>query len=129
MSHVFKRNITLLLFKDEHARVILIAFQVLLLAEKVIGIQVVAECFPCTSLSVHQGEQLCGILQLQVLHAVPGVLAALLPLHHGHGSAVLHQVLDGTSRSLLRPPAAPRPLTFVDSLKEADGQHEKATFE
>lgn len=50
-----------------------------------------------TSLSVHQGEQLRRILQLQVLHAVPCVFAALLPLHYGDRSEVLHQVLDGTS--------------------------------
>lgn len=41
-----------------------------------------------------QGEQLCRFLQLQVLHPVPGLLAALLPVHRCHRAAVLHQFLD-----------------------------------
>ncbi|KAF4075634.1 hypothetical protein AMELA_G00221120 [Ameiurus melas] len=44
--------------------------------------------------SLPVGEQLCRVLQLQVLHPVPGLLAAVLPVHRCHGSAVLHQVLD-----------------------------------
>lgn len=41
-----------------------------------------------------QGEQLCGIRQLQVFHAVFVVLATVLPFYNCYGSSVLHQVLD-----------------------------------
>lgn len=44
----------------------------------------------------HQGEQLRRILQLQVLHAVLGIFAALLPFYNRYRSSVLHQILDGT---------------------------------
>lgn len=41
-----------------------------------------------------QGEQLRGLLQLQVLHPLLGLLAALLLVHRSHRAAVFHQVLD-----------------------------------
>lgn len=46
-------------------------------------------------ISCLQGEQLCWLLQLQVLHPVPGLLAGVLFVHRRHSSAVFHQVLDG----------------------------------
>lgn len=44
----------------------------------------------------HQGEQLRRFLQLQVLHAVLGIFAVLLPFYNCDRSSVLHQILDGT---------------------------------
>lgn len=41
-----------------------------------------------------QGQQLRGLLQLQVLHPLPGLLAGVLPIHCRHRAAVLHQILD-----------------------------------
>lgn len=41
-----------------------------------------------------QGEQLRGLLQLQVLHPLPGLLTGVLSVHRSHRAAVLHQILD-----------------------------------
>lgn len=49
-----------------------------------------------------QGEQLRGILQLQVFHPLPGLLAAVLLIHRSHRVAVFHQVLDGRWQRALR---------------------------
>lgn len=49
-----------------------------------------------------QGEQLRGILQLQVFHPLPGLLAGVLSVHRSHRVAVFHQILDGESRRALR---------------------------
>lgn len=47
------------------------------------------------SVIVHlQGEQLCGILQLQVFHPLPGLLFGVLFVHRSHRVAVFHQILD-----------------------------------
>lgn len=45
-----------------------------------------------------QGEQLCGFLQLQVFHPLPGLLAGVLSVHRGHRAAVLHKILDSEYR-------------------------------
>lgn len=45
-----------------------------------------------------QGEQLRGVLQLQVLHPLPGLLAGVLSVHRSHRVAVFHQILDGESQ-------------------------------
>lgn len=42
-----------------------------------------------------QGEQLRGLLQLQVFHAVLGLFAALLSFYNCYGFPVLYQILDG----------------------------------
>lgn len=42
-----------------------------------------------------QGEQLRGILQLQVFHPLPGLLAVVLFVHRSHRVAVFRQILDG----------------------------------
>lgn len=47
----------------------------------------------CPSVRV-QGEQLRRILQLQVLHPLPGLLAGVLSVHRSHRAAVFHKVLD-----------------------------------
>lgn len=49
-----------------------------------------------------QGEQLCGILQLQVFHPLPGLLAGVLFVHRGHRVTVFHQILDGEWRRVSR---------------------------
>lgn len=49
-----------------------------------------------------QGEQLRGILQLQVFHPLPGLLTGVLCVHRSHRAAVFHQILDGESHRALR---------------------------
>lgn len=51
-----------------------------------------------------QGEQLRGLLQLQVLHPLPGLLAGVLPVHCRHRAAVLHQILDSECSRGVGPP-------------------------
>lgn len=48
----------------------------------------------CPRFARLQGQQLRGLLQLQVLHPLPGLLAGVLPIYRRHRAAVLHQILD-----------------------------------
>lgn len=42
----------------------------------------------------YQGEQLCGILQLQIFSSLLGLLTTVLPFHCCNRFAVLYKVLD-----------------------------------
>lgn len=54
------------------------------------GEHVTSEQQGTKELLLFQGEQLRWVLQLQVLHAVPGLFAALLPSDNCDRSSVLH---------------------------------------